>query len=177
MTNQRTVRLAFRRLGPTLLLAALTVSPGFAQGAANTHPGSTDKKETSMHVAKGSFDVKVAPVALDGPEPNPLFGRYALDKTLRGGFEGTGKGQMLSAGATNQTSGAYVAIERLEGTLDGRRGSFALAHRASMTSAGHELDIRVVPDSGTGDLAGIAGSFKIIIEPGGKHFYEFEYTL
>jgi hypothetical protein len=174
MKNERTLSSPVRH-GFALCTVALVTVAGL--GTSNANQQSTDKKESSMHVAKGSFDVKVAPVGLDGPEPNPLFGRYTLDKTLRGAFEGTGKGQMLTAGAANQTSGAYVAIERLEGTLDGRRGGFALAHRASMTSAGAEMDIRVVPDSGTGDLAGIAGTFKIIIEPDGKHFYEFAYTL
>jgi hypothetical protein len=34
----------------------------------------------------------------------------------------------------------------------------------------------VVPDSGTGDLAGLSGSLNIIIE-GGKHSYEFDYEF
>jgi hypothetical protein len=38
------------------------------------------------------------------------------------------------------------------------------------------LTITVVPDSGTGQLAGITGDFKVIIADG-KHSYEFEYTL
>jgi hypothetical protein len=33
-----------------------------------------------------------------------------------------------------------------------------------------------VPDSGTGDLVGLAGKMTINIVDG-KHFYEFEYTL
>jgi hypothetical protein len=33
-----------------------------------------------------------------------------------------------------------------------------------------------VPDSGTGEFIGISGDFKIIIE-GGKHLYEFSYSL
>lgn len=38
------------------------------------------------------------------------------------------------------------------------------------------LTITVVPDSGTDELAGIAGTLTIEIT-GGKHFYELEYTL
>jgi hypothetical protein len=40
-----------------------------------------------------------------------------------------------------------------------------------------ELSINVVPDSGTDELAGISGKMNIIIAEGGKHSYEFEYTL
>ena len=39
------------------------------------------------------------------------------------------------------------------------------------------LIVTVVPGSGTGQLAGIAGKMNIIIAPGGKHSYDFDYTL
>jgi hypothetical protein len=38
------------------------------------------------------------------------------------------------------------------------------------------MSIRVVPDSGTGELEGIKETLKIIIE-GGRHSYEFAYEL
>lgn len=127
-------------------------------------------------VAKGTFDVKVTPIALDGPEANALFGRFSLEKQLKGDLEATGKGQMLTVGTEIKTSAAYVAIERVEGALHGRRGSFALQHRGIMTAATQELEITVVPDSGTGELLGLEGTFKVIMESG-QHFYEFEYGL
>ncbi len=129
-----------------------------------------------MKVARGTFDVKVAPIALDGPEANLLFGRFSLEKQLHGDLEATGRGQMLTAGTEVKTSAAYVAIERVDGTLAGRLGSFALQHRGTMTAAAQRLEITVVPDSGTGQLVGLEGTFKVIIE-GGKHSYEFEYDL
>ena len=73
-------------------------------------------------------------------------------------------------------SGVYVAIERVSGTLRGRRGTFLLHHRGVMTRGAPDLSIAVVPDSGTGQLAGIAGRMDIVIA-GGKHSYDFEYTL
>mgnify|MGYP001365203388 CR=1 FL=1 len=136
----------------------------------------TPEGNNSMKVAKGTFDVKVTAIALDGPEANALFGRLSLEKQLRGDLEATGMGQMLTAGTEVKTSAAYVAIERVEGTLHGRRGSFALQHRGTMTAVAQRLEITVVPDSGTGELLGLEGTFKVIIE-GGKHFYEFEYSL
>ena len=56
------------------------------------------------------------------------------------------------------------------------QGSFVLQHFGSMAHGGQSLTITVVPDSGTGELAGIAGAFAIEIE-GKAHFYSFEYSL
>jgi hypothetical protein len=73
-------------------------------------------------------------------------------------------------------SGVYVAIERVTGTLNGRSGTFVLAHRGTMTRGAQDLVITIVPDSGTDGLAGIAGSMTITITDG-KHFYDLEFTL
>jgi len=74
-------------------------------------------------------------------------------------------------------SAGYVAMERVTGTLDGRTGTFILQHGGTMQGGAQQLTITVVPDSGTGWLAGITGSMSIIIKEGGKHFYEFDYLL
>jgi Protein of unknown function (DUF3224) len=100
-----------------------------------------------------------------------------IDKHYHGDLEGTGKGQMLTAGTDVKGSGAYVAIERVTGTLRGRAGSFVLQHSGTMTQGVPHLTITVVPDSGTAQLAGIAGKMDIIIAADGKHSYDFEYTL
>ena len=84
---------------------------------------------------------------------------------------------MLSAGTATKGSAGYVAIERVSGTLGGKRGSFVLQHSGTMNRGAQELTISVVPDSGSGELAGLSGTMKIIIGPGGKHEYEFEYAL
>jgi hypothetical protein len=46
-----------------------------------------------------------------------------------------------------------------------------------MTRGVPDLNIIVVPDSGTGELIGLTGKMMIRIESGGKHFYDFEYSL
>ncbi|MGH8172239.1 MAG: DUF3224 domain-containing protein [Rhodanobacteraceae bacterium] len=133
----------------------------------------------TMH-AKGPFDVKLAPqpIALeDNPGEGATRGRMSLDKQYHGALEASGKGEMLTAMTTTQGSAGYVAIEKVDGTLDGRKGSFALQHNATMTRGAPSLNIIVVPDSGSGELAGLGGTMKIVIETGGKHFYEFDYTL
>jgi hypothetical protein len=113
------------------------------------------------------------------PEDNvgePNVGRMSLDKQFHGDLEGGSKGQMLAAGTDVKDSTGYVAMERVKGTLHGRKGTFALQHSGTMTRGTPELSITVVPDSGTGDLVGLAGKMTINIVDG-KHFYEFEYTL
>ena len=99
-----------------------------------------------------------------------------ISKTLHGDLEGTSQGDMLAANTTVEGSAAYVAIERITGTLAGRTGSFVLQHSGTMTRGAPHLLVTVVPDSGTGDLAGLTGTFGIIIADG-KHSYDFEYSL
>jgi hypothetical protein len=137
----------------------------------------TFQKETTLtNHAKGTFEVKVSPQSDDGVG-DPTIGRLALDKQFHGDLEGTSKGQMLAVGDGKPgSSGGYVAMERFNGTLNGRTGTFALQHTATMNRGVPQISIAVVPDSGTGQLVGIAGKMSInIVE--GKHSYEFEYTL
>ena len=129
-----------------------------------------------MTRAAGSFEVKAIPQSPDeGPE-SPVIGRMLLDKRYSGDLEATSRGQMLGAQTAVSGSAGYVAIEHVSGTLNGRTGTFLLQHSGTMARGAMQLTIVVIPDSGTGDLTGLAGGMQInIVE--GKHFYEFEYTL
>lgn len=104
------------------------------------------------------------------------FGRMTSEKQFHGELEGTSQGEMLGAQTEVKGSAGYVAMERVTGTLNGRKGSFVLQHSGTMKHGAFELSVKVVPDSGTGELKGIAGKMNIIIKDG-KHFYEFDYTL
>ena len=130
----------------------------------------------TMHAA-GPFDVKVIPLPLAGPTEDATLGRMSIEKQFHGDLEATGAGQMLTAGTEVKGSGVYVAVERVSGKLHGRTGTFALYHRGVMTRGEPQLEVTVVPDSGTGELVGLAGTLKINIAEGGKHSYDFEYTL
>lgn len=127
-------------------------------------------------VAKGEFAVKLQPLTFEGADPDAGLGRMSIDKTISGDLTATTKGQMLSAMSSVKGSAGYVALERVTGTLAGRTGSFVLQHNAFMNRGVPSLSIVVVPDSGTAGLAGIQGDFKIEIT-GGKHWYEFVYSL
>lgn len=127
-----------------------------------------------MNHASGTFEVKLVPQTDDGADSG--LGRMTIDKQFHGDLDGTSKGQMLSAMGGVKGSAGYVAMERVTGTLKGRSGSFVLQHSGTMTRGEPQLLVSVVPDSGTGELIGLAGTLTIKIADG-KHSYEFEYTL
>lgn len=127
-------------------------------------------------VAKGTFDVTMAPLAFENAPENAPLARMSIEKTFRGGLAATASGQMVAAFTSVKESAAYSAVELVTGTLDGRSGSFVLQHTGVMHRGAQSLQITVVPDSGTGALAGLSGTMTIRIE-GRDHFYEFTYTL
>jgi hypothetical protein len=126
--------------------------------------------------ATGTFDVKLSPQANDTPAEGAVLARLTLDKQFHGDLEATSKGEMLSAGTSVKNSAGYVAIERVTGTLHGKRGTFALQHNGIMNRGVPSLTISVVPDSGTGELTGLSGTATIDIA-GGKHYYTLDYDL
>jgi uncharacterized protein with beta-barrel porin domain len=127
--------------------------------------------------AKGPFEVKGAPQKPDSEVAQAAnIGRFTIDKVFHGDLEATSKGEMLASGDP-KTSAGYVAMERVTGTLKGRKGSFVLQHSGTITRGAQSLSISVVPDSGTDELKGLSGKMNIIIAPDGKHSYEFEYSI
>ena len=129
-----------------------------------------------MTRASGTFEVKLNPQPADEYADGAALGRMTIDKQFGGDLKGTSKGQMLTGMSSVKGSAGYVAIERITGVLAGRHGSFILQHSGTMMRGAQSLTITVVPDSGTGELAGIAGNMVINVD-GGDHSYTFEYTL
>ncbi len=130
-----------------------------------------------MSQARGTFEVTVTPLPADEKVAGLTVGRVAIDKRFKGGLVATSKGEMMTVDTGVEGSGAYVAIEQVTGSLDGRRGTFTLVHRGTMQKGGdYQLAISVVPDSGTGELVGLAGTVRITIAAG-VHSYELDYTL
>ena len=129
-----------------------------------------------MGKVTGEFSVKMQPQATSAPAGDTGVGRMSLDKQYHGALQASGKGEMLAYMDSALGSGVYVAIERVEGTLDGRRGDFLLHHRGIMERGAPSLAVAVVPDSGRDELEGLSGTLDIRIE-GGKHYYDFDYQL
>jgi hypothetical protein len=126
-----------------------------------------------MPRAEGTFDVKLLPQEPSGAEG---IGRTAVDKTFVGDLVGTGHGIMLSALTALDDSAGHVALERVTGTLHGRAGSFALVHRLVMDRGAVDVERFVVPDSGTGELVGLRGTFTAT-KDGAHHAYVLDYEL
>ena len=127
--------------------------------------------------AAGSFDIEMKPEpSYETADGGVVLGRVSFTKQFHGALDASSVVQMLSAGTAVKGSAAYVAIERVEGRLGGREGTFILQHSGTMNRGQASLAVTVVPDSGTGALAGLAGTMAIDIVDG-KHFYRFDYTL
>jgi hypothetical protein len=128
-----------------------------------------------MPKAKGPFDVKLVPIAAYNTDADAKLARMSLDKQYRGELDATSKGEMLTAMGEVQGSAGYVALERVTGTLSGKRGTFVLQHSGTMDRGAPSLNVIVVPDSGTGELSGLRGKMNIAAE--GYHSYDFDYEL
>jgi hypothetical protein len=126
----------------------------------------------TMHI-KGTFDVKLTPQTSTG---TTAWGHMRLDKTFHGELAGTSVGEMMAVRTETTGSAGYVALEKVDATLSGRKGSFFLQHSGLMDRGAPSLTVTVIPDSGTGELAGLKGSMSIDIS-NGQHHYEFNYSL
>ncbi len=126
--------------------------------------------------ATGTFEVTLTPTPVGtSTAPTPVS-HLSIDKQFRGDLQATSVGQMLAMTTAVAGSAGYVAIEVVTGTLDGHHGSFALQHSGTMSRGAQALSVTVVPDSGTSELEGLAGTMSIEIADG-SHSYTFEYTL
>src|SRR5882762_3835725 len=164
---------ASRAAAGLVVIIFIELSP--AQSPAVSSP---PRKETVVTThARGNFDVKLTPEVLADKAADKTLARTSIDKQFHGDLEAASKGEMLSAVTPVKGSAGYVAIERVTGTLKGRKGTFVLQHSATMARGAPHLHIIVVPDSGTDELTGLAGTMTINIAPGAQHSYDFEYTF
>lgn len=181
-----------KSLGPRSVGAALCALLGLYSAAtsflaqAQTQPAPSNNppitlKEPSMqkqqqqHVT-GNFDVKLTPQPAAPAIEAAKLGRQQLDKTFHGDLSAHSLGEMLAAMTDVKGSAGYVAIERVTGTLLGKKGSFVLMHTGVMDRGAPHLVVQVVPDSGTDELVGLTGKMAIQIT-GGQHVYTFDFTL
>ena len=133
-------------------------------------------EDDGMQQAKGGFDVNRSDEPACDMGDGVSAGHYRFDKRFHGALDATSVVHMLAVGTDVPGSAAYVAIERLSGTLDGRSGTFFLQHNGIMNRGAASLSLSIVPDSGTGELRGISGRMGIEIRDG-RHCYAPDYAL
>jgi len=169
-----------RPIGPLVLGIAIALA-GWAGHAAAAEPArvpssSTQPASAMTQTARGTFDVKLATApAAPGVEAAQL-GRMSIQKQFHGDLDAASLGEMLAYRSPVAGSAGYVAMERVEGKLAGRSGSFVLMHLGEMAQGQQHLTVQVVPDSGSGELLGLSGTLSIDIRDG-QHFYELRYRL
>lgn len=149
-------------------IAALFALSGFAAAAA------THTEKPTMQ-AKGTFAVKLEPQPAAHADSG--LGRMSIDKQYSGDLDARSLGEMLACRSVVDGSAGYVAMERVVGSLHGQRGAFVLQHSGTMDRGASTLRVSVVPDSGTDELAGLAGTLAIHIDAQGGHSYTFDYRL
>ena len=125
----------------------------------------------------GTFEVTLAAQPHVESVGDPNIARMSLDKRFHGALEAVSRGQMLASSSPDvKGSAGYVAMERVDGTLEGKRGAFVLQHSSIMNRGVPHQSISVVPDSGTGELVGLSGVMTItIVEK--QHYYDFAFAL
>jgi hypothetical protein len=129
-----------------------------------------------MIKVSGTFKVTITPLPAEADVGDPSIARMSLHKEFQGELKAIALGQMLAAMSPVKGSAAYVAIDRVTGSLQGRQGSFSLYHCGVMDRGTPQLTVSIVPDSGTDELTGISGNLAIRVEEG-QHFYDLEYQL
>ena len=129
-----------------------------------------------MSTAQGpmNVDTQAEPpfLAQDGLTLN----RNVVRKEFFGGMVGVSEAEMLAAFTSTPGSAGYVAIEHFTGSVGGKSGSFVLQHSGVMNRGEAQLTVTIVPDSGTGELAGISGALAID-NTEGRHSYVLDYDL
>jgi hypothetical protein len=176
-SNQFNIIRVSRLCALTLAMSATIciAAPPSAAAPNNSSQSSPTGAKRMSQIAEGAFDVKMVPQSAD-PAGGESIGRMLLDKRFRGALDAVSRGQMLAMRTAVEGSAGYVAMEVVTGKLGGRQGSFVLQHSGIMNRGAPTLTLTVVPDSGTGELAGLSGSMTIDISAG-KHSYRFEYSL
>ncbi len=127
-----------------------------------------------MPTAHGTFDVSMEAEPPFLEHDGIKLNRNVVRKEFSGDVLGTSEAQMVAAYTATPGSAGYVAIEHFTGSVAGRSGSFVLQHSGLMDRGNAALTVTIVPDSGTGELAGISGTLEIDNDAG-EHSYVLEY--
>ncbi len=118
----------------------------------------------------GTFDVTVHPEPAFDEQDDVALSRVRCDKVFKGPLDARSTVWMTAAGTPVKGAAGYVAVERITGRIEGRRGSFVVLHVGVMEGETASLDLRIVPGSGTGELRGIAGTMAIDVVDGAHHY-------
>jgi hypothetical protein len=93
-----------------------------------------------------------------------------------GGIKGTGRVEWLMCYRADKTA-RYVGMQQINGTLDGRKGSFVLTAAGGFDGKRSKGTWTIVEGSGKGALAGIRGKGRFTAGPGPQATFRLSYDL
>jgi hypothetical protein len=129
-----------------------------------------------MSRAVGSFELlSWNEETYDGDEPGKLT-LATVEQKFAGDIAGNGTVRWLMAYLADGTA-RFVGMQRIEGTVAGRRGSFVLETAGDFDGQMARWTVTVIAGSGTGELAGLAGTGSFGAEHGPEATYEIDYEL
>ncbi|MFF7637279.1 DUF3224 domain-containing protein [Kitasatospora sp. NPDC008050] len=110
-------------------------------------------------------------------DASPRLARARVTNEFTGGIEAAATVCEYTLCYATEKTGAFNGLELLTGRLDGRTGAFVVEQRGTFHEDGSvRCAFEVVPDSGTGALAGLRGSGSFVTVPGESAVsYTFEY--
>ena len=128
-----------------------------------------------MATASGEFTVSGMTEETYQERATGKMTRAGGTQAFRGGLEGTGGVDWLMC--YRDRGAEYVGLQLVDGTLDGRRGSFVLTAIGAYDGATSKARWEIVPGSGMGELEGITGSGSFSAGPGPQGRYTLDYRL
>ena len=108
----------------------------------------------------------------------PKVTRATVSMSFAGELEGEGRVEWLM-GYDDSGAACFVGLERIEGAIEDRSGSFVLQHVGTFDGETAKAEVLVVPGSGTGDLRDLTGkgSFLAGMGPDGERSIALDYDL
>lgn len=127
-------------------------------------------------ITRGTFGIEATPGPPFDTDEGVVLGRMTFSKQFSGPLDAAGTVHMTYARAPEDSSAGYVAVEKITGALEGRKGSFVVMHTGVTHGGDLSLTVAIVPNSGTGELAGISGTMTLDNTESG-HEYALDYQL
>jgi len=117
---------------------------------AEHHPKSSTRTRATARIDVQESSAKPSDAS------SPVLLEIHLRETFAGDLEGESTVRALQVRLDDQ-SASLVSLQRFEGTLGGRQGTFVLQGRETVVEGRIEATWFVVPRSGTGGLSGLRG--------------------
>ena len=130
---------------------------------------------TAKKSAKGKIEVLTyESAAYDSPTEGPVLSDLKVTEKFTGDIEGTGAARMLQSQRKDGPA-SFCAVERVTGTLAGKRGTFLLQDEGKVEGTRVSGTWFIISGSATGELRGLRGDGSFEAELGQHASYVIDY--